>query len=93
MTKSDMIGAVDDDDEELNDHNHGGGITVQVPRSRVGMVMDDDDEDDHNVVVQGVLVSRFNSVCSTIQVLKYCIKDNHILEYLETFFNTNYFTG
>jgi hypothetical protein len=52
MTKSDMIGAVDDDDDEITDHE---GIRVQVQRSRVGIVMDDDDDNDPNGVVRGVL--------------------------------------
>ena len=63
MTKSDMIGEVDDDDEDMNDPNssalgggHSGGISIEVPRSRVGMVLDDEDENDQNAVVQGVLV-------------------------------------
>ena len=65
MTKADMIGEVDDDDEDITDHtsssigrSHGGVISIQVPRSRVGIVMDDDDDNDHVTVVQGVLVSR-----------------------------------
>merc|ERR1712141_923581 len=41
MTKSDMIGAVDDDDDEITDHE---GIRVQVQRSRVGIVNDDDED-------------------------------------------------
>ena len=63
MTKADMIGEVDDDDEDITDHtsssigrSHGGGISIQVPRSRVGIVMDDDDDNDQATVVQGVLV-------------------------------------
>ena len=56
MTKSDMIGAVDDDDDEITDHE---GIRVQVQRSRVGIVMDDDDDNDPNGVVRGVLVLSF----------------------------------
>ena len=58
MTKSDMIGAVDDDDDEITDHE---GIRVQVQRSRVGIVMDDDDDNDPNGVVRGVLVIFFNN--------------------------------
>ena len=63
MTNADMIGEVDDDDEDITDHtsssigrSHGGGISIQVPRSRVGIVMDDDDDNDQATVVQGVLV-------------------------------------
>lgn len=62
MTKSDMIGEVDDDDEDMNDPNssnlggHSGGISIEVPRSRVGIVLDDEDDNEQNAVVQGVLV-------------------------------------
>ena len=66
MTKADMIGVVDDDDDDITDHassgivrNHGGTITIQVPRSRVGVVMDDDDDNDQSTVVHAVLVSKF----------------------------------
>ena len=66
MTKADMIGVVDDDDDDINDHassgmgrGHGGTITIQVPRSRVGVVMDDDDDNDQSTVVQAVLVSNY----------------------------------
>ena len=60
MTKSDMIGVVDDDDDDMTDPA-SSGITIQVPRSRVGVVMDDEDDNDQNAVVQGVLVSKFHS--------------------------------
>ena len=60
MTKSDMIGEVDDDDEDMNDPNSStlgdGAISIEVPQSRVGIVMDDEDENEQNAVVQGVLV-------------------------------------
>ena len=63
MTKSDMIGEVDDDDEEMNGPNTSSlgteGISIEVPQSRVGIVMDDEDENEQNAVVQGVLVRLF----------------------------------
>ena len=63
MTKSDMIGEVDDDDEEMNGPNTSSlgteGISIEVPQSRVGIVMDDEDENEQNAVVQGVLVRFF----------------------------------
>ena len=63
MTKSDMIGEVDDDDEEMNGPNSSSldteGISIEVPQSRVGIVMDDEDENEQNAVVQGVLVRLF----------------------------------
>ena len=63
MTKSDMIGEVDDDDEDMNDPNSStlgdGAISIEVPQSRVGIVMDDEDENEQNAVVQGVLVWSF----------------------------------
>ena len=63
MTKSDMIGEVDDDDEEMNGPNPSSlgteSISIEVPQSRVGIVMDDEDENEQNAVVQGVLVRLF----------------------------------
>ena len=63
MTKSDMIGEVDDDDEEMNGPNPSSlgteSISIEVPQSRVGIVMDDEDENEQNAVVQGVLVRFF----------------------------------
>ena len=63
MTKSDMIGEVDDDDEEMNGPNSSSldteGISIEVPQSRVGIVMDDEDENEQNAVVQGALVRLF----------------------------------
>ena len=60
MTKADMIGAVDDDDEDITDPTSSSigrrGISIQVPRSRVGIVMDDDDDNEQAAVVHGVLV-------------------------------------
>ena len=62
-TKSDMIGEVDDDDEEMNGPNPSSlgteSISIEVPQSRVGIVMDDEDENEQNAVVQGVLVRLF----------------------------------
>ena len=62
MTKSDMIGEVDDDDEDMNDPNSAtlgdADISIEVPHSRVGIVMDDEDDNDQNTVVTGVLVRQ-----------------------------------
>ena len=66
MTKSDMIGEVDDDDEEMNGPNPSSlgteSISIEVPQSRVGIVMDDEDENEQNAVVQGVLVRFFLNI-------------------------------
>ena len=70
MTKSDMIGEVDDDDEDMNDPNSAAlgdaDIGIEVPHSRVGIVMDDEDDNDQNAVVTGVLVRKLKYLESIV---------------------------